>query len=135
MSKEERRKEILERRAENRRLSEIILAGTEYSESVTVKGVDGKDYDMQVHALSDEEYRSAIEAAGLSSKDLMDRGEVLAHWKLAQAIAPIATRDPNICKALKPAQTFKILEKVIQISDFPFRAPTNISEKPVQPTA
>ena len=132
---ENEKKAILERREAHRKLSEIILAGTEYSETVVVKGIDGKDHEIQVHALSDEEYRSAIEKAGLSSQAMMDRTEVLGHWKLAQAIAPIATRDPDICKVLKPAQSFKILEKVIAISDFSFRAPTGVRREQVQPTA
>jgi len=124
-----------ERSEVHKKLSERILAGTEYFEIVTVKGVDRKDHEIAVYALSDEEYRNAVVAAGLSSKDMMDREAVLAHWKLAQAIAPIATRDPNICKNIMPAQTFRILEKVIAISDFPFREPTDIREKSVQPTA
>jgi len=132
---EDEKKAILERREAHRKLSEIILAGTEYSEKVVVKGIDGKDYEVTVHALSDEQYRQAAEAAGMSSKDMIDRSAVLAHWKLAQAIAPIATRDPDICKVLKPAQSFKILEKVIAISDFPFRAPTDVRQEQVQPTA
>jgi len=132
---EDEKRKILERREVHRKLSEIILAGTEYSEQVTVKCIDGKEYEVTVYALSDEQYRQAVEAAGLSSKQMMDREEVLAHWKVAQAIAPIATRDAEICKVLKPAQVFKILQKVIDISDFPFRVPTDIREKPVQPTA
>jgi len=132
---EEKRKEILERRELHKKLSEIVLAGTEYSETVVVKGIDGKEYEVNVYALSDEQYKQAIEASGVNPKSLVDRTEILSHMKLAQAIAPIATRDPEICKVIKPAQSFKILEKVLEISDFPFRSPPDIREKPVQPTA
>jgi len=132
---EEKRKEILERREQHKKLSEIILAGTEYSETVVVKGIDNQDHEVTVYALSDEDYRKAIKIAGMESKDLLDRNAVLAHWGLANAIAPIATKDPDICKVIKPAQSFKILEKVIDISDFPFRGPAEPSEKPVQPAA
>jgi len=132
---ENEKKAILERREAHRKLSEIILAGTEYSEKVVVKGIDGKDYEVTVYAVSDEDYRRAIKIAGMDSKELLDRNAVLAHWGLANALAPIATRDPEICKVIKPAQSFRILEKVIAISDFPFRAPTNVRTEPVQPTA
>jgi len=132
---EEKKKRILEIREGHRKLSEIILAGTEYSETVEVVALDGEKYEVRVYALSDEQYRSAVEKAGLSSKQMMDKEEILGHWKLAQTIAPIATRDPGICSALKPAQTFRILEKVLKISDFPFRGPAIPSEKPVQPAA
>jgi len=132
---EEKRKETLERREFHKKLSEIILAGTEYFETVTVKGIDGKDYEVPVYALSDEQYRQAIESSGVNPKSLVDRTEILSHMKLAQAIAPIATRDPDICKVIKPAQSFMILEKVLAISDFPFRATSDIREKPVQPAA
>jgi len=132
---EEKRREILERREAHRKLSERIVAGTEYSETIVVKGIDKQDHEVTVYAVSDEDYRKAIKIAGMESKDLLDRSAVLAHWGLANAIAPIATRDPDICKVIKPAQSFKILEKVIEMSDFPFRAPTDIREKPVQPTA
>jgi len=135
MDEEEKKKEILARREAHKKLSEIIVAGTEYSETIVVKGIDNQDHEVTVYAVNDEDYRKAIKMAGMESKDLLDRNAVLAHWGLANAIAPIATRDPDICKVIKPAQSFKILEKVIAISDFPFRAPTDVREKPLQPTA
>lgn len=132
---EEKRKEVLERREAHRKLSERIAAGTEYSETVVVKGIDNQDHEVTVYAVNDEDYQKAIRISGMESKDLLDRNAVLAHWGLAIAIAPIATRDPNICKFIKPAQSFKILEKVIEISDFPFRAPTVVRPEQVQSAA
>jgi len=125
-----------EKTATNRKLSEMILTGTEYFETVTVKALDGKEYNVKVHALNDEELREAIEKTGVDFKDLMNQSNptIIGHWKLAQAIAPMATRDPQVCKALKPAESLKILKKVFEMSDLPFRAPTEPSGKPVQPS-
>jgi len=131
---EEKKKRILEIREGHRKLSEIILAGTDY---VTVKALDGTEYDVKVHALSDEEIREAIEKTGVDFKDLMNQSNptILGHWKLAQAIAPMATEDPDICKAIQPGESMKIMKKVWELSDVPFRAPPDIREKPVQPAA
>ena len=132
---EEDKKKILERRETHKRLSEIILAGTEYSEPLTVKTVDGKEYEVTVYALSDQQYRKALEETGVQPQDLMDRNRLLEHMKLAQIVAAMATKDPGICSVIKPVESFKILEKVLKISDIPFRPPPDLREKQIQPTA
>jgi len=132
---EEEKKKILERREAHKKLSEIIAAGTAHCEPVTVKGMDGQDHEVDVYALSDEQFKRAIRNAGVNPRDLETRENLMQHIEFAQAVAPIATRDPDICKVIKPAESFAILKKVLDISDFPFRANADIREKPVQPTA
>jgi hypothetical protein len=62
---DEEQKAILERRAENRKLSEIIEQGTRYHEPVEVKAVDGQNHSIDVYALSEDQFRELFESAGV----------------------------------------------------------------------
>lgn len=131
LEREKQLEEIAEREFEERekahkKLSEVILKGVEYSEIITVIGTDKKDHKVRVYAISDRQYRRIVEESGISPKLLLDRNEILSHLKFAEVAASVATKDPEICDSIKPLESFKILRKVIEISDFPFPAPSNV---------
>ena len=117
MSEEEkRRQEILGTRAEHKRLSEIIVRGTDYHETVTVRGIDGKEYPVEVHALTDREFVNACANADIhTSKDgtSVDLG---SNMKLLAAVAAVVTQDPKIAEVLAPFETAKIGKRVLELS-------------------
>lgn len=117
MSEEERRRqEVLETRAEHKRLSEMIPAGTEYSEIVTVQGIDKKDHTVKIYPLSDQALKDVLMEAGAELADIGDREKVVSNLKLLQLVAAKATKDPDICKFLMPLQSLPIALKAFELS-------------------
>jgi len=125
--------EFAARESAHKKLSEILLKGPEYSEVITVKGIDNKDHKVRVYAIADYAYRQIVDESGISPKLLLDRNEILSHMKFAQCAAAVATKDPDICKVIKPLEAFKILRKTLEISDFPFRAAENVQQDQREP--
>ena len=113
---ESRRQETLAVRAEHKRLSEMIPLGTEYSETVTVLGIDKKDHAVKVYPLSDQALRDVLVEAGAELADIGDRKKVVSNLKLLQLVATKATRDPEICKYLMPLQSLPIALKAFELS-------------------
>jgi hypothetical protein len=113
---ERRRREILATRAEHKRLSEIIVLGTEYSEIVSVQGIDKKNHDVKVYPLSDQALKDVLMEAGAELADIGDRKKVVSNLKLLQLVAVKATRDPDICKYLMPLQSLPIALKAFELS-------------------
>ena len=117
MSEEERRRqEILTTRAEHKRLSEMIPAGTEYSELVTVVGVDKRQHAVKVYPLSDKALNEVLTASGAELADIGKREKVVSNLKLLQLVAVKATKDPNICEFLMPLQSLPIALKAFELS-------------------
>jgi riboflavin biosynthesis pyrimidine reductase len=117
LSEEERRRqEILTTRAEHKRLSEMIPLGTEYSELVTVQGIDKKDHAVKVHPLSDQALKEVLMEAGAELADIGDRKKVVSNLKLLQLVAVKASRDPDICEFLMPLQSLPIALKAFELS-------------------
>jgi riboflavin biosynthesis pyrimidine reductase len=113
---ETRRQEKLATRAEHKRLSEMIPAGTEYSETVTVLGIDKKDHAVKVHPLSDQALKEVLVEAGAELSDIGDRKKIVSNLKLLQLVAGKATGDPEICKFLMPLQSLPIALKAFELS-------------------
>jgi hypothetical protein len=116
IEEDRQREEILKIRAEHKRLSEIIVRGTDYHETVKVRGIDGKEYDVDVHALTDREFVTACANADIhTSKDdtSVDLG---SNMKLLAAVAAVVTEDPKIAEVLAPFETAKIGKRVLEIS-------------------
>ena len=117
MSEEEkRRQEILTTRAEHKRLSEIIIRGKDYHEIVRVRGIDGKEYDIGIHPLNDEEFVAACAAANIHLPPGATGTDLGTSVKLLSALAAAITGDPKIASVLAPLETAKIGGKVLEIS-------------------
>jgi hypothetical protein len=113
---ERRRQEILTTRVEHKRLSEMIPAGTEYSEIVTVQGTDKKEHSVIVYPLSDQALNEVLTASGAELADIGNREKVVSNLKLLQLVAVKATKDPDICKVLMPLQSLPIALKAFELS-------------------
>jgi hypothetical protein len=113
---EERRREIQEIREVHKRLADIIVAGTEYHEPVTVKTVDKKEHSVEVYALSEKDLIDAFQASGQDLKDIGNQDRLISNMKLMNEIAARATRQPEIGKILLPMQSAPIAMKALEIS-------------------
>lgn len=113
---EEKKQEILARRVENRKLSEIIQQGTRCHESVSVKGIDGEEHTVEVYALSENEFRELFEGAGADPRDIGNRDKLVQNMKFLGNVAAKATRDEQICSVLMPNESAKIMMKAFEIS-------------------
>lgn len=116
IEEDRQREEILKVRAEHKRLSEIIVRGTDYHETVKVRGIDGKEYSVEVHPMTDQEFVRACANADIrASKDdtSVDLG---SNMKLLAAVAAVVTQDPKIAEVLAPFETAKIGKKVLEMS-------------------
>ena len=113
---EERRREIQEIREAHKRLADIIVAGTEYHEPVTVKTVDKKEHSVEVYALSEKDLIEAFQASGQDLKDIGNQDRLISNMKLMNEIAARATRQPEIGKILLPMQSAPIAMKALEIS-------------------
>ena len=103
-------------REEHKKLSEMILAGTDWYETLTVRGVDGKDHEVRVYAVSDHDLREAIRTAGIDAADIGNREKLLAHMDFTAKVACMATGDPELCKALVPGEAPRIAAKAFELS-------------------
>jgi len=113
---EEQKKAILERRTENRKLSEIIQQGTRYHETVKVQGIDREEHDVEVHALSEDQFRELFEGAGVDPRDIGDREKLVQNMKFLSSVAKLATGDDNISSVLMPNESAKIMMKAFEVS-------------------
>jgi hypothetical protein len=113
---EKRRDEILTVRAEHKRLSEIIVRGKDYHETMKVRGIDGKEYDIGIHPLNDEEFMAVCAAADIHLPQGATMTDVGPTMKLFSALAAAVTGDPKIASVLVPLETAKIGGKVLEIS-------------------
>lgn len=125
---EEQKKAILERRAENKKLSEIIQQGTRYHESVKVQAIDREEYEVEVHALSEDQFRELFETAGVDPRDIGDREKLVQNMKFLSSVAKLATGDENISTVLMPNESAKIMMKAFEISGL-----TGTEQKKVEP--
>jgi hypothetical protein len=118
MSEEEerRRQALLATRTEHKRLSEMIVRGKDYHETMKVRGIDGKEYDIDIHPLNDEEFVAACAAADIHLPPGATMTDVGPTMKLFSALAAAVTGDPKIASVLVPLETAKIGGKVLEIS-------------------
>jgi hypothetical protein len=113
---ERRRQEILNTRTEHKRLSEIIVRGTDYHETVKVRGIDGKEYSVDVHAMTDQEFVRACADADIHAPKDGTSVDLGSNMKLLAAIAAVVAQDPKIAEVLAPFETAKIGKRVLEIS-------------------
>lgn len=94
----------------------MIPLGTEYSETVTVRGIDKQDHAVAVYPLSDQALNEVLTASGAELADIGDRTKVVSNLKLLQLVAVKATHDPDICSYLMPLQSLPIALKAFELS-------------------
>jgi len=110
---EEEREEILKIREAHKRLSDVIVRGTDYHETVKVRGIDGQESEIEVRPVNDEEFCTAAQTAGIPVRPEVDFGSNL---KLLAALAALVSGDPKLGKVLIPLETSKIGAKVLELS-------------------
>ena len=116
IEEERQREEILKVRAEHKRLSDMIVRGEDYHETVKVRGIDGKKYDIEIHRLNDEEFVAACAAANIHLPPGATAADLGSSMKLLSALAAAVTGDPKIASVLAPLETAKIGGRVLEIS-------------------
>lgn len=116
MSVEERRKEIQEIREAHKRISDILVQGTEYHESIMVRCTDRQEHEVDVYALNGRDLIKAFETAGADLKEIGNPDKLVGNLKLMDKIAELVTHDPEITKCLMPLESSKIALKAFEIS-------------------
>jgi len=113
---EKERQQILERRAENQKMALRIEQGARYFECVKVFGTDGKEHEVRVYALSDDEFGAAFEEAGVDPRDIGNKEKLVQNLKFLRIIARAATGDANITANILANESGKIMMKAFELS-------------------
>ena len=137
----EEKQEFQQIREKHQRLSEMILQGTGFHETVTVRCTDGQEHQVDVYAISDDQIRIAFEEAGVDVRDLQNAKELFDNltlpkkMKLFAVVSAAATHDPKISEVLLPLQTAPIALKAFELSGFggPKVTSTSSSKASTQP--
>jgi hypothetical protein len=112
--------EIERTRAEHRRLSEQIVEGDQYSEPVTVTGIDNKEHQVDIYVVNDEDFRACLHETNLS--DMSGKGlqeNALKGMDFLAALAKKATRDPELTKFTDSNGVATIANKALQLRTIP----------------
>jgi hypothetical protein len=104
------------KRVENRKLSEIIQQGTCYHEMIKVKAIDGEEHEVEVYALSENDFRQAFEGTDIDPRDIGNKEKLVQNMKYLLAVAEKATHDPQIGSVLMPNECSKIMMKAFELS-------------------
>jgi len=113
---EEKKKQIMERRTANRKLSEIIEQGTRYHESLKMRLIDGKEHNVEVYPLSGDELRNLLEAHGVQLIDLGNREKLTENMKFIEELARLATGQEDIAELVLANGCSEIMLKCFEIS-------------------
>jgi len=113
---EEKKRQILERRTANRKLSEIIQQGTRYHEPLKMRLIDGQEHDVEVYPLSEDEFRNLLEAHGVQLTDLGNREKLTENMKFIEEVARLATGQENIAELVLGNGCAEIMLKCFEIS-------------------
>ena len=113
---EQKKKQILERRTANRKLSEIIQQGTRYHEPLKIRLIDGQEHDVEVYPLSEDEFRNLLEAHGVQLTDLGNREKLTENMKFIEEVARLATGQENIAELVLGNGCAEIMLKCFEIS-------------------
>lgn len=116
MSQENRREAILEARAANKKLAELIQKGTNYHEPVEVRGIDNEPHKFEVSPMSDADLAELLQSTNLDLKDIGNRDKLAANMQFLQKGASIVTGAPDVAKALMPMESLKLILKSFELS-------------------
>jgi len=116
MNQENRREAILEARAANKKLAELILKGTVYHEAVEVRGVDNSLHKFEVSPISDADLAELLQSTNVDLKDIGNRDKLASNMQFLQKGAGLATGVPDVAKALMPMESLKLILKSFELS-------------------
>lgn len=122
--REKRKRRILERREQHRKLAKVLLEGKHYHEPLTVRGLDGEYYEVDVYAMTDGEFREFVARAGLKREDLEQPERLIEQFDLQREIAAKCIRGADgetytpeeLSRLLMPLEYSRIFRKVLEIS-------------------
>jgi uncharacterized protein with PhoU and TrkA domain len=113
---EQQKKVILERRTANQKLSQLIQEGMHYHECLKMKLIDGQEHDVQVYALSENEFRTLLEEFGVELKDFGNKEKMTENMKMVEQLAQVATGQEDIAKLVLANGCMEIMLKCFEIS-------------------
>ncbi|MGD0175801.1 MAG: hypothetical protein ABSC50_03130 [Candidatus Bathyarchaeia archaeon] len=116
MSQETKREAILEARAQNKKLAELITKGTSYHEPVEVRGVDNDLHKFEVSPMSDADLAELLQTTNVDLKDIGNRDKMVSNMQFLQKGAAIVTGVPDVAKALMPLESLKLILKSFELS-------------------
>lgn len=113
---EQQKKAIMERRTANQKLSQLIQQGTRYHEALKMKLIDGQEHDVQVYALSENEFRTLLEEFGVELKDFGNKEKMTENMKMVEQLAQVATGQEDIANLVLANGCMEIMMKCFEIS-------------------
>jgi hypothetical protein len=113
---QEKREAILEARAQNKKLAELILQGTKYHEAVEVRGVDNELHKFEVSPMSDADLAELLQSTNVDLKEIGNRNKLAQNMQFLQKGAAIVTGAPEVAKALMPMESLKLILKSFELS-------------------
>ncbi|MGA2789811.1 MAG: hypothetical protein ABSF00_03465 [Candidatus Bathyarchaeia archaeon] len=113
---QEKREAILEARAANQKLAELITKGTKYHEAVEVKGVDNELHKFEVSPMSDADLAELLQSTNVDLKDIGNKDKLASNLAFLQKGAAIATGAPDVAKALMPMESLKLILRSFELS-------------------
>ena len=115
---QDRKAAILEARAANKKLAELIQKGTNYHEPVEVKGIDNENHTFEVLPISDADLTELLQSTNVDLKDIGNRDKIASNLQFLQKGAAIVTGVPEVAKALMPMESLKLILKSFELSGF-----------------
>jgi hypothetical protein len=117
LSQEESKREaILEARAQNKKIAELILRGSKYHEPVEVRGIDNESYKLEVSPISDADLAELLTSTNMDLKDIGNRDKLATNMQFLQKGAGLVTGVPDIAKSLMPMESLKLILKSFELS-------------------
>lgn len=117
MSQEEKKREaILEARAQNKKIAELIMKGTNYHEPVEIRGIDNEKHSFEVSPISDADLTELLQSTNVDLKDIGNRDKLASNLQFLQKGAAIVTGVPDVAKALMPMESLKLILKSFELS-------------------
>ena len=113
---QEKREAILEARAQNKKLAELITKGTKFHEPVEVKGIDNELHMFEVSPMSDADLAELLQSTNVDLKDIGNRDKMASNMQFLQKGAGLVTGVPDVAKALMPLESMKLILKSFELS-------------------
>jgi len=113
---QERREAILEARAQNKKIADLIAQGTKYHEPVEVRGIDNELHKFEVSPISDADLANLLQSTNVDLKEIGNREKMASNMQFLQKGAGIVTGVPDLAKALMPMESLKLILKSFELS-------------------
>jgi hypothetical protein len=130
---EEEQKKAEEAKKNFPKLSKQIILGKRYSENMVVKAIDGDEYEVEVHALGEQDFIEALKEAGLNWEDLTKAEKTIENLKFQRMIAAKsissekeAWSEEEIGRTLRFGEAAKIAAKCFEISGLTEKAQESV---------